>query len=340
MWVECTSLASTAQTLPRVRAAPYGACRMKLEAIDANLLVAFDVLATERSVTRAARRLGLSQPAMSNTLGRLRKVFGDPLLVRRRGGMQPTRRALELVDPIHRALGEIRRTLDAPVAFEPGTSRSTFRVAATDYASLVVLPALTRRVRHTAPEVELEVLALGDGLPEEDLRAGRLDVAVGAFAPQRAGPLRHEELFDDGFVCIVRQGRLTFAEFLRRSHVRASPLGRACSMIDRRLAELGVERRVVLTTSHVLVAAMLAARTNLVATVGRRLAERSGLPRIRMKRLPFEVPAFTVSMVWHERTANDPSVCWLREELRAVGVGLRRASTRRERVSSTSRSVR
>jgi len=301
---------------------------MKLEAIDANLLVAFDVLATERSVTRAARRLGLSQPAMSNTLGRLRKVFGDPLLVRRRGGMQPTRRALELVDPIHRALAEIRRTLDVPTTFDAGSSRRTFRVAASDYASLVVLPLLTRRLRVTAPEVDLEIIALGDGLPEEDIRSGRLDVAVGAFVPERGGALRHEELFDDGFVCIVRQGRLTFAEFLRRSHVRASPLGRACSMIDRRLAELGVERRVVLTTSHVLVAAMLAARTNLVATVGRRLAERSGLPRVQMKRLPFEVPRFTVSMVWHERTANEPSVCWLRDELRAVGARLGRPTTR------------
>jgi len=316
---------------------------MKLEAIDANLLVAFDVLATERSVTRAARRLGLSQPAMSNTLGRLRKVFGDPLLVRRRGGMQPTRRALELVDPIHRALSEIRRTLDAPAVFDAGRSRWTFRVAATDYASLVVLPALTRRLRQTAPEVELEVIPLGDGLPEEDLRSGRLDVAVGAFAPERTGPLRHEELFDDGFVCIVRPGDsrtrrpLTFAEFLRRSHVRASPLGRACSMIDRRLAELGVERRVVLTTSHVLVAAMVAARTNLVATVGRRAAESSGLPRVQMRRLPFDIPKFTVSMVWHERTANEGSVCWLREELRAVGCGLRHPSAKR--AASTSQAA-
>ncbi len=308
---------------------------MKLETIDANLLVAFDVLATERSVTRAARRLGLSQPAMSNTLGRLRKVFGDPLLVRRRGAMQPTRRALELVEPIHRALSEIRRTLNAPETFDPGTSRQTFRVAATDYASLVVLPRLTRRLRHGAPDVDLEILALGEGLPEEDLRSGRLDVAVGAFAPERAGPFRHEELFDDGFVCVTRNGhprtspRLTLAEFLRLPHVRAMPLGRACGMIDRRLAELGVERRVVLTTSHVLVAAMVATRTNLVATVGRRAAESSGLPRVHLKRLPFDVPRFTISMVWHERTANEASICWLRDELRAVGLGLRRPSAKR-----------
>jgi len=307
---------------------------MKLENIDANLLVAFDVLTTERSVTRAARRLGLSQPAMSNTLGRLRKVFGDPLLVRRRGSMQPTPRALELVDPIHRALGEIRRMLDAPSAFAPDTSKWTFRIAATDYASFVMLPPLTRRLRDIAPHVELEVHPLTDGVPEEDLRSGRVDLAVGAFPQERTGPFRHEDLFEDRLVCVTSpgsrrgNGRLTFAEFLRLPHVRTSPFVKATSPVDRRLAELGVERRVVLSTSHAQLAAMVAARTDLVATVGRRLAEGSGQHRLQVKRLPFDVPKFTVSMVWHERTANEASISWLREELRTVGLGLRRRRAR------------
>src|SRR5262245_59138038 len=138
---------------------------MNLSAVDVNLLVAFDALINERSVTRAARRIGLSQPAMSNALGRLRTLFGDPLLVRGAREMTPTARALELVGPIHRALTEIQHALDSTSTFDPKRSERTIRLAVTDYVAVVLLPRLLRRLARVAPLIDVETQPLDGTLP-------------------------------------------------------------------------------------------------------------------------------------------------------------------------------
>lgn len=298
---------------------------MNLSAVDVNLLVAFDALVNERSVTRAARRTGLSQPAMSNALGRLRALFRDPLLVRGAREMTPTTLALEVAGPIHRALVEIQHALDTTSTFDPKRSERTIRLAVTDYVAVVLLPRLLRRLAREAPLVDVETQPLNGSLPADDLRSGRVDLAFGNFPQPVSAPLRQEALFKERFVCVTRRKhprvprRLTLARFAKLSHVLVSPRGERSGVVDRVLAERGLGRRVVLTTSHFMVAPMVVARTDLITTLPRRGAEalREAL-RLRLVEPPLRLPRFVISMVWHGRTDEDVCGRWFREEVRAI----------------------
>src|SRR6476620_2542014 len=172
-------------------------------AIDLNLLVVFEALVAERSVTRAAGRVGLSQPAVSNALGRLRALLGDPLLVRTGRGMEPTARALELSGPIQQALEGIRRALSPSASFEPERSPYTFRVRSADNLELSLLPRLLERLGRVAPLVDIVVDRVGD-TTEEDLRAGRIDLYLGSWFNVPAG-LEQYLLQHETFACIARK---------------------------------------------------------------------------------------------------------------------------------------
>src|SRR5262245_506652 len=163
---------------------------VNLSGIDVNLLVVFDALVHERSVTRAATRVGLSQPALSNALSRLRVLFGDPLLVRVGREMSPTRRALDLAGPINRALVDLQHAVDSTATFDPKRSARTIRLALTDYVATVLLPRLIRCLTRTAPGVDIETQPLDGRLPAEELRSGRLDLAFGNFPQPPSSPLR------------------------------------------------------------------------------------------------------------------------------------------------------
>lgn len=298
---------------------------MNLSGLDVNLLVAFDALVHERSVTRAATLVGLSQPAMSNALSRLRALFGDPLLVRVGREMAPTRRALDLAGPIHRALVDLQHALDSPATFDPARSERTIRLALTDYVATVLLPGLIRRLTRAAPGIDIESQPLDGHVPTEELRSGRLDLAFGNFPQPASSPLRQEALFREGFVCLVRRGhplvrgRLTLRRFVTLHHVLVSPRGERSGVVDRLLAARGLQRRVAFTTSHFMVAPTVVSQTDLISTVPRRAAEALGRKlRLRLFEPPLRLPRFEISMVWHGRMDDEPHGHWFREEVRQL----------------------
>jgi DNA-binding transcriptional LysR family regulator len=250
---------------------------MHLHDIDLNLLVALDALLTERNVTEAADRIGLSQSAMSHALGRLRKLIGDPLLVRTPEGMVPTPRAQALAEPVRQILTQVRRTLQEPLIFEPASARQTFTLAATDYAELLLLPRLMERLATMAPGISLNVLPLGEGVPKAVLESGRLDLALGPFR-EKPSELHHQTLFHERFVCVVRADhpsvgkQLSLKKFLALSHVLISPRGTVAGVVDHALAAQGLQRHVALSIPHFLVAPLVVAQTDLIVTLAERVA--------------------------------------------------------------------
>jgi DNA-binding transcriptional LysR family regulator len=294
---------------------------VRLADIDLNLLVALDALLREASVTRAAKRLGIGQPAMSGALARLRGLLDDPLLVRTSAGMTLTARALALCEPVADLLRRIDDVLGPTAAFDAATVERTFAICTSDHLELLLLPALCARLSADAPGVRIEVRALDHKRLAEELGAGAVDLAIGPFRDAAAGLFRHV-LFDETLVCLVRGDHpgvgatLTLAEYVALDHVLVSPRGGTRGHVDRVLEERGLARRVVMSTPHFLVVPAVVARTELVATVpeqlGRTLAAQLGL---RIVALPIELEPATHVALWHERSHRDPGHQWLRTVL-------------------------
>jgi DNA-binding transcriptional LysR family regulator len=288
--------------------------------LDLNLLVVLEALLAERSVTRAARRLGLSQPAVSNALGRLRSLLQDPVVVRTAHGMEPTPRALELAVPIQQALDAIRRALAPSPSFDPERSAHTFRVRSADDLELSLLPQLIERLKLAAPLVDIVMTGVGD-TTEEDLRSGRIDLYLGNWFAVPAGLERHL-LLHETFVCIARKGhpqiksRLTLKAYVAAGHVLVASGDRAGHGVDTLLSDQGLGRRIVLRTPHFLAAPLVVARTDLIATLPKRVATTYArfLP-LNVFTPPLDAPAFPVHMVWHRRTNELEPHRWLRQQI-------------------------
>lgn len=299
-----------------------------LGGIDLNLLVALDALLAERSVTRAALRIGLSQSAMSHALARIRELLGDAVLVRTAEGMVPTARAERIGPAVRRALAEISSALAGDAPFDPATSRRTFTLAAADYAQMALLPPLLARLAKIAPGVDLWVKSV-----PEDLGialAGDVDLVITpARSRDTAAGIAHERLFDERFVCVVRRGhpaakkRMTLDRFVALPHALVAPMGTRASFVDDALAALGKQRRIACAVPHFLVAPHLIASSDMVLTLGERVA-RSFAAQLDLVLLtpPLELGGITVSQIWHERSAGDPGHAWLRSLLREVAAAL------------------
>jgi DNA-binding transcriptional LysR family regulator len=297
---------------------------MNLNRVDLNLLVAFDALLSEQSVTRAAERLGLSQPAMSSALGRLRRLVGDPILVRTATRMVPTQRAMELVGPVREILRQIEVALSAPAPFDPASTKRRFRIATNDYVEVVLLPKLVRELARVAPGIDLDVRPLGPDFPDEAMQTGKLDLAIG-FAHSAPVELHSQILFKDRFICAVRADhpgvgrRLTPQQYADLPHVMVSPSGGVTGVVDSALSLHGLERRVAVTVPHFVVAPHVVAQSDCIVTLAERVARSFAeiLP-LRLLKPPVVLPGFRVAMIWHERSAHDPAQQWLRETLKAV----------------------
>lgn len=295
---------------------------MDLRSVDLNLLVALDVLVHERSVTRAARRMGLSQPAMSHALGRLRRLLDDRVLVRSGRGMVPTARVAELVGPVRKALTDLQGVLGERAPFDPAASERVFRLAAMDHAWVVLVPDLARLLAREAPGVRLDLLPYADATAS-DLESGAVDAAVLAGPRHGRGVgFRRAELYDDHFDCLVRRGhpgvgrRLTLKRYLALGHVLASPRARRGGIVDQALQRRGLTRRVHVIVPHFAAAPFVVARTDLVATLPRGVAR----PFAEMLDLELYPPPFSFQsgpwyLVWHERTLGDPALAWLRTQI-------------------------
>lgn len=298
---------------------------MNLSRIDLNLLVAFEALMEERHVTRAAERIGLAQPSMSNALRRLRDLFADELFLRTGAGMQPTDKALALIGPIGDALREIREVLTPERSFDPSTARRRFTVAATDYGDLLVVPELSRLLRAEAPGIDLVVRPMADATAAlGKLERGEIDALVGGHLPDSPRCVR-QRLFEEHFVCIqdearaARGGNPSLEDYATLPHALFSAAGGdgLPSVIDTVLARHGMRRRVALTLAHVVAVPFAVAGTDLIATmaerVARRFAEAAG---VVLHPLPFDTPSFSIDLVHARRAVDDPALRWL---LNAVG---------------------
>ncbi len=286
---------------------------------DMNLLVAFEAMMQERSVTRAARRLALSQSAMSHTLRRLRDLFDDELFVRVGQEMIPTPRADRMAGAVRAALSGIGELLRTTEGFRPAKSTATFRIAAFDFAHVTLLPALAARLADRAPG--MCVIA---GAYEEDLaRAlgeGSVDLVIGLERePQE---VFQRVLSTESFTCAVRRGHpclergLTLQQFADLRHALVSPVGRATGFVDRALFEQGLERRVAFTSPQLFAAASAVAASDMILTGAerqlRRLAEPLGLELVGP---PLDLPTFNVAMTWHQRRNTDAAHGFVRDEL-------------------------
>lgn len=300
---------------------------VNLSAVDLNLLVALEALLREGSVSGAARAVGLSQPAMSRALGRLRDVFEDPLLVRSGHAMVATPRARGLVEPLSEALEAVRRTLAPPGGFDPATASRDFVVGAIDTTQAVVLAPLLARIERDAPGVRLVTAPLRSA--DEtfvQLAGGERDLAIGRFEHLPTG-LRRARVYTDEIVCLVREDhprigeRLTMRRYLAESHLAAessSPVERPFT-IEGLLAERGLSRRVVGRVDNLAIAPFVVSGSDLVCTApGRTIAPFARGLGLRMLAPPFAAPSFDLHLVWHARSDGDPGNRWLRDTIRSL----------------------
>lgn len=295
--------------------------------LDLNLLRTFDAVLRERSVTGAGAAVGLTQPAVSNALARLRKLFGDPLFVRTAQGMQPTPLAQEIAVPIRQALALIDATIARDRGFDPATSARTFRFYMSDIGEMVFLPPLLEQVRTQAPNVRIETRTLGQDVLPDALLAGEIDFGVG-FLPSLGPPLRDTPLFRDPYMALVRADHprigkhLSRREFAEASHALVQSIGSGHRVVEEALRAQDLERRIVLRVPHFTVVPMILARTDLVVSVPARIAklfESTG--GFRALPLPVPVAQADVRIYWHERFERDPGSRWMRELVVALHAG-------------------
>lgn len=295
---------------------------MRLEEVarlDLNRLVVLAVVLEEGGVSRAARRLGRTQSAVSHTLAELRRELDDELVVRVGAGLAPTPFAEELHGPL-RALLEQLGGLTRRAAFDPATARRSFRVGWSDYLQLVLGPTWVPAVRAAAPGVDLQTLPPAPGGPAPQLADGRLDLAFDVGLGE-AGDLRGRLLFDDELVTFAGDrapggdAPMSVEAFAAAPHLLVAPQGGPAGPVDRALAALGLRRRVAVRLSHFLGVVEQVRASDLVTTLPRRLLIALGAPPERLFPPPVELPPLRVRAVWHPRAHGDPGVAWLRQSL-------------------------
>ncbi len=292
---------------------------MNLAGIDLNLMLVFDAIMSEHHVTRASQKIGMSQPAMSNALNRLRHHLKDDLFVRGPDGMRPTPRAMELAAPIRSALEGLEVALD-PVSFVPAMARRTFKIGTSDYTVATLLPAIARTIESDAPGISVCIVPSA-GRTLEMLDAQDIDFGIGAFdgIPERFESAR---LLDDNYVLIMRKGnplakgRLSLAKYAAARHMLMSPRGDPSGFVDKELQAQGLSRQVAITVNSFSAAPALLASTDLILAAPQRIA-RIFAPAYDLvtRKAPFTGPReySTATLVWHQRLANHPAHIWFRD---------------------------
>jgi DNA-binding transcriptional LysR family regulator len=291
---------------------------MELSDIDLNQLVLFQQLMVERRVSKVADNLGLTQPAVSNTLAKLRRQFGDDLFVRTPKGMVPTPFAEQLAEPIGYALGMIHSGLNQHSQFAPATVKRTFTIGMTDIGEIVFLPALVERLRREAPGVSLHTVRTTVTNLREDMEAGKVDLAIGPLPQLKAGFFQRR-LFRQRYVCLFRKGhpldrkRMTLADFKAAEHLIIVSAGTGHGQVDELIRRAGVERKVHLTVPHFVSVGHILQRSDMVATVTQRLAQSVAVPfDLRLLPHPVPLPEVAINVFWHAKVHRSPAHLWLR----------------------------
>ena len=293
---------------------------MDIRGVDLNLLKAFDALATERAVTRAGDRIGLSQPAMSHALSRLRDLFADDLFVRTPTGMEPTARAREIAPLVAAAIEHIEAALNLGIGFDPAKSGGIFTAGMAEYAEVALVGRLAAAFADRAPRATLRLTPLTGANAAEQLDRGVIDVAVAHF---NALPPHIESvlLLRDPFVVVagrrhpITGQQLSVEAYAAANHILVSPRGDTSGALDRILVDFGLRRRIALLVATYLALPAALAASDLVATVPSRTAcQIAAIAEIEIMPLPIDF-AMTVSMAWHRRAASEPAQAWFRSLL-------------------------
>lgn len=301
---------------------------MNIAKIDLNLLVYFDVLIREQSVTRAANQLSITQPAMSNGLKRLRDLFNDPILVRTSEGMTPTKRALELQPVIRDALSKLESAIQPESEFDPANSQRTFRIMASDYAESTLLFEVIRELNQQAPNIVLDVITPSD-VTFYDVEHGKVDMAINRFE-QLPVSFHQKVLWQDDFCCVLNTANpivnnFNLETYLAGQHIWVSKTGfgvgvgidpkevQKLGWVDEELNKLGHKRHIRTFTRHYHVALQLAKVQNLIATLPSRAAHLyHDDPNVTILPPPFVIPSITLKMAWSALLQHDAGHIWLR----------------------------
>lgn len=285
---------------------------------DLNLMPVFVTLMEERSVTRAAERLGITQPALSNALNRLRETLRDPLFIRERHGIRPTELALELAPVVAAALGRIDALVLGQQAFDPATAERLLTIAPNSYVEFVLVPAIVSRLRDAAPGMRLRLTPYGTDVTETGVMSGTTAMALGRFV-EPPDNLVVQHLMDEGLACVVRADHpeigttLTRAQYERMRHVNVLPPGRLRFGLFKALEQRGLRREVAVSVTHFLAVPEIVAVTDYCATLPRQICRRLAAdPRLKVLPAPVDLGTFPVEMAWHVRYRNDPAHRWLR----------------------------
>ena len=298
--------------------------------LDLNLLRVFDEVMAERSLTRAARNLSLTQPAVSNALRRLRDALGDELVSRDGQGMAPTPRALALWPTVRQALSQLQTSV-SPSSFEPATANTTFVLAMADATAAELMPGLVDILEQQAPGVAMRVVPLSTRDPRGLLSDGKADLAVGHFPSvladlvvraqgDEAVTFAHQRLYDGQYVCVMRAGHplarglLTLDRFCAARHMLVSFSGRPFGFIDESLASLGRKRQIVLTVNQFFTAGRVVANSNLLTVLPLHFVGVTGIAdQLVFRPLPFVVAPVHVDALWHSRMQAQSAHVWLRQ---------------------------
>jgi len=307
---------------------------MNMSKVDLNLLVYLDVLLRECNVTRAAEELGISQPAMSNSLRRLRDLFNDPILVRTSDGMTPTARALELQPLVRTVLAAAEQAVLPKTDFDPGVSNRIFRIMASDYTESTLLPVLLTSLRKEAPGIRLDIMTPSD-VSFHDVERGKVDLVINRFdtLPQS---FHQVHLWDDSFSCVVSaKNPITkdwnLDSYLSSKHVWVSKTGMGVGVgmspddvqrlgwVDDALDQIGAKRDITVFTRHYQAALFLGEQDDLIVTLPSMAAQRlKGDPSVAVLEPPFEIPRLRLKMVWSPLLQHDPGHKWMRQLIKKV----------------------
>lgn len=308
---------------------------MELHQLDLNLLVVFNQLLIERRVSKVADNLGVSQPAVSNSLAKLRKIFGDDLFLRTPKGMEPTPFADQLAESVSYALAMIHSGVNQRTTFDPSTAKRAFTIGMTDIGEIYFLPALMERLRREAPGVTLSTMRNAAINLRDELESGKVDLALGLLPQLKAGFFQRR-LFSQSYVCLMRRGhrldkrRMSLTEFSAAEHLVVISAGTGHGKVDELLLRSGVERTVRLTVPHYVSVGHILRGSDLIATVPQRLADRLVEPFDLVEvPHPAKLPDVAINVFWHAKYHRSPANRWLRgvvfELFGSEGPGARKA---------------
>jgi len=293
---------------------------MNLSHIDLNLFTVFDVIYTERNLTKAGTVLGITQPAVSNALSRLRDSFDDQLFVRTSEGMTPTPVAENIVDPIRRALHLMRVCVQESQVFKPAEATKDFRISITDIFGAIVLPELFQVIEREAPKISITTKAIKRRSLTNELASGAIDFAVDVPLVSEE-QVRHASIYAENFSCLVRKGHpalksgLNLETYLNQRHILVSNRTKGPAFEDVALAKLGHSRTIGFRTQHYLMAPQIITQSDMLLTVSSRFAQTCVEfdERLECLPVPFPIPEMSIHIYWHASMDEDPANRWLRE---------------------------